>query len=343
MEIGTVDGPALRWLSYLLTFVLATVLAMVITPRVRQAAIRFGIVDRPDGRLKNHRTPIPYLGGLAICLSFLLALALSFSFSEEVLGILLAGSIVVILGLVDDLGQLGPWTKLGGQLIAILVLIKSGIYIKLVFVPAPLAIVLSVVWLLAVTNAFNLIDIMDGLSAGTAMVAALTLLVVSELNGGVMAATMLAGLAGSCLGFLRYNFQPAQIFMGDTGSMFLGLLLGALAMSNSYTERNTLAALAPAMILGVPLFDMLFVMYVRFRRGIPIMLGSPDHVALRLRKWRLTTRQTVIVSYGATAGLGGAAIAMTLLPLKGAAGVLGGLTVTAGILALLLRRIDMSL
>ena len=343
MEIGSLDGPALRWLSYLLTFVLATVLAMVITPRVREAAIRFGIVDRPDGRLKNHRTAIPYLGGLAICLSFLLALALSFRFSEEVLGILLAGSIVVILGLVDDLGQLGPWTKLGGQLIAILVLIKSGIYIKLVFVPAPLAIALSVVWLLAVTNAFNLIDIMDGLSAGTAMVAALTLLIVSELNGGVMAATMLAGLAGSCLGFLRYNFQPAQIFMGDTGSMFLGLLLGALAMSNSYTERNTLAALAPALILGVPLFDMLFVMYIRFRRGIPIMLGSPDHVALRLRKWRLTTRQTVLVSYAVTASLGGAAIAMTLLPLQGALGVLGGLAVTAGVLTLLLKRIDMGL
>ena len=170
-----------------------------------------------------------------------------------------------------------------------------------------------------------------------------TLLIIAELGGGSTAATLLAGLAGACLGFLRYNFQPARIYMGDTGSMFLGLLLGALAMDNAYTEFNRVAALAPALILGVPLFDMLFVMYVRFRRGIPIMLGSPDHVALRLRKWRLTTRQTVVVSYGTTAGLGGAAIVMTLLPLKGAAGVLGGLVLTAGILALLLRRIDMSL
>ncbi|MEE8412440.1 MAG: MraY family glycosyltransferase, partial [Acidobacteriota bacterium] len=161
MEFLQDGGVAGRWLSYLLTFALSAVLSAVITPRVREAAIRFGIVDRPDGRLKNHREPIPYLGGLAICLSFLLAVALTFSFSEEVLGLLLAGSIVVILGLIDDLGQLGPWTKFSGQLIAILVLIKSGIYIKLTFLPEPLAILLSIVWLLAITNAFNLIDIMD--------------------------------------------------------------------------------------------------------------------------------------------------------------------------------------
>ncbi len=151
------------------------------------------------------------------------------------------------------------------------------------------------------TNAFNLIDIMDGLSAGTAVVAALALLVVADLGGLISAAVILAALAGACAGFLRYNFQPARIYMGDTGALFLGLLLGALAMDNAYTERNLVAALAPAMILGVPLFDMLFVMYIRYRRGMPVMLGSPDHVALRLRKWRFTTRQTVLVSYGVTA------------------------------------------
>jgi UDP-GlcNAc:undecaprenyl-phosphate GlcNAc-1-phosphate transferase len=310
---------------------------------LREAAIRFGIVDRPDGRLKKHTEPVPYLGGLAICLSFLLALALTFDFSEEVLGLLLAGSIVVILGLVDDLGQLGPWTKLAGQLVAVLVLIKSGIYIKLTFLPVPAAIALSVLWLLAVTNAFNLIDIMDGLSAGTAMVAAVTLLVVAELGGSSVASTLLAGLAGSCLGFLRYNFQPARIYMGDTGSMFLGLLLGALAMDNAYTEFNRVAALAPALILGVPLFDMVFVMYIRWRRGLPVMLGSPDHVALRLRKWRLSTRQTVLASYGATAALGAAAVVMTQTSVRGAATVLALVASVALILALLLRRVDMSL
>ena len=343
MTFGWIEGPAARWVAYAVTFGLAAVLSAVLTPRVREAAIRFGIVDRPDGRLKTHREPVPYLGGLAICLSFLLAMGLTFEFSEQVLGLLLAGSIVVILGLVDDLGQLAPWTKLAGQLVAVLVLIKSGIHIQLTFIPQPVAIALSVLWLLAVTNAFNLIDIMDGLSAGTAMVAALTLLVVAELGGGSTAATLLAGLAGSCLGFLRYNFRPARIYMGDTGSLFLGLLLGALAMDNAYTEFNPVAALAPALILGVPLFDMLFVMYVRRRRGLPVMLGSPDHVALRLRKWRLSTGQTVLASWAATALLGAAAVVMTQVSARGALSVLGIVAVVALALAVWLRRIDMSL
>jgi UDP-GlcNAc:undecaprenyl-phosphate GlcNAc-1-phosphate transferase len=343
MELWSDAGPLSRWLLYILTLALAAILSAALTPRMRAAAIRFGIVDRPDGRLKNHGEPVPYLGGLAICLSFLLALAVTFSFSEEVLGILLAGSIVVILGLIDDLGQLGPWTKLAGQLVAITVLIKSGIYIKLTFLPPAAAIALSVLWLLAITNAFNLIDIMDGLSAGTALIAALTLMVVAEINGGAQAAALLAALAGSCLGFLFYNFAPARIYMGDTGSMFLGLLLGALAMDNAYTARNPVAALAPALILGVPLFDMLFVMYIRRRRGLPVMLGSPDHVALRLRRWRLSTRQTVVASWVATGALGGAGVAMTLLPIRGALGVLGAVVAAGFVLALMLRRIDMGL
>lgn len=332
-----------RWASYVTTFALALVLAWVFTPRLREAAIRFGIVDAPDGRLKTHREPVPYLGGLAIYLAFLLSVSLTFSFGPEVLGILLAGAIVVILGLLDDLGQLGPWTKLAGQGVAVLVLLKSGIFIKLTFVPVPVALAVSVLWLLAVTNAFNLIDIMDGLSAGTAAVAAAVLLVVADMNGGRLSATLLAALCGACLGFLRYNFQPARIYMGDTGSLFIGMSLAALATDNAYTERSVLGALAPALILGVPLFDMLFVMYVRWRRGLPVMLGSPDHVALRLRKWRLSTRQTVAVSYVVTAVLGAAAVALTVLPLQGAATVLGALVVAALATGLWLKRIDMSL
>jgi len=332
-----------RWLTYGLTFGLAAGLAAWLTPRMREAAIRFGIVDRPDGRLKTQGEPVPYLGGLAICLAFLLSIAVTFEFSAEVLGMLLAGSIVVILGLIDDLGQLEPWTKLAGQMVAVLVLVKSGISIQLTFIPPWLAMPLSVLWLLAVTNAFNLIDIMDGLSAGTAAVAALVLMFAADLEGGAQAATLLAGLAGACVGFLRHNVEPARIYMGDTGSMFLGLLLGALALDNAYTRHNPLGALAPALILGVPLFDMLFVMYIRRRRGLPIMLGSPDHVALRLRKWRLTTRQTVFASWAATALLGAAALALMRLPLAGAGALLGAVGVSAIAAAVLLDRIDMRL
>ena len=131
--------------------------------------------------------------------------------------------------------------------------------------------------------------------------------------------------------------------MGDTGSMFLGLLLGALAMNNAYTQHNRLAAVAPALILGVPLFDMLFVMAIRRRRGLPMMLGSPDHVALRLRQWRLSTSQTVVLSWIVTGLLGAAAVAMSLSSLQTAAWILGLLVAVALAVGLALKRIDMSL
>jgi len=326
-----------------LAFLAAALLSHYLTPVLRQAAIRFGIVDRPDGKLKNQRAPVPYLGGIAIYLSFLLALALTAPFERDVLGILLAGAIMVILGLIDDLGALGPSVKLAGQVVAILTLMKASVTIKLVFLSPFVALPLSFLWLLAVTNAFNLIDIMDGLSAGVGLVAALILACVAVGSGRYGAALLLAALAGSLLGFLRYNLQPARIYMGDAGSLFVGLMLGALAMNNSYTTRNLVASLSPVVILGVPIFDMLFVMFVRWRRGVPVMRGSPDHFALRLRKWRLTTRQTVWTSCLATAILGGVGILMMLVEARPAALILAGTALAALALGFYLKRIEMTL
>jgi UDP-GlcNAc:undecaprenyl-phosphate GlcNAc-1-phosphate transferase len=327
-----------------LAFGLGLVLSLYCTPLMRQAAIRFGIVDRPDGRLKNQKEPVAYLGGIAIYLSFLLALTATLRFdSTDILGLLLAGAIVVILGLVDDFGVLSPGAKLAGQVVAVLTLMNSSIYIKLGFLPVGVAIALSFLWLLAITNAFNIIDVMDGLAAGVAAAAAAILFVVSIINDRGTDAVLLAALCGSLAGFLRYNFEPARIYMGDAGSLFIGLMLGALAMNSSYTRRNLVASLAPAVILGVPVFDMLFVMYVRRRRGLPVMLGSPDHFALRLRKWRLSTRQTVLTSWGVTLGLGLLAIGMMLSSAAWAASILAGIGLTSIALGFLLRRIDMRL
>jgi len=323
---------------------LAFVLSLYCTPLMRKAAIRFGIVDRPDGRLKNQKHEVPYLGGIAIYLSFLLALTATLRFdSTEVLGLLLAGAIVVILGLIDDFGVLTPGAKLAGQVVAVLTLMNSSIYIKLGFLPAWAAIGLSFVWLLGITNAFNIIDVMDGLAAGVAAAAAAILFLVAMFNGRATYAVLLAALCGALCGFLRYNFEPARIYMGDAGSLFIGLMLGALAMNNSYTRHNLVASLAPLVILGVPVFDMLFVMYVRQRRGLPVMLGSPDHFALRLRKWRLSTRQTVLTSWGVTLALGLLAIGMMLSSAAWAAAILGGILLLSIAVGVLLRRIDMSL
>ena len=327
-----------------LAFGLALVISLYTTPLMRTAALRFGIVDRPDGRLKKQAEPVPYLGGLAIYLSFLLALTATRRFdSTEVLGMLLGGAIAVILGLIDDLGVLSPGIKLAGQVVAVLTLINASVYIKLGFLSPPVAIVLSFLWLLGIINAFNLIDVMDGLAAGVAAAASFILFLIAAVNGRQAYAILLAALCGSLVGFLRYNVPPARIYMGDTGSMFIGLMLGALAMNNSYTRQNLVASVAPVVILGVPIFDMLFVMYVRYRRGLPVFLGSPDHFALRLRKWRLTTAETVRASWAATVVLGGLAIVMMLAGGPVALGILAGIALASIVLALCLRRIDMSL
>ena len=327
-----------------MAFGLALVISLYTTPLMRAAALRFGIVDRPDGRLKNQAQPVPYLGGLAIYLSFLLALTATRRFDEiEVLGMLLSGAIVVILGLVDDLGVLTPGIKLAGQVVAVLALINASVYIKLGFLTPWLAIVLSFFWLLGTTNAFNLIDVMDGLAAGVAAAAAAVLFLIAAVNGRQTYAVLLAALCGALCGFLRYNIEPARIYMGDTGSMFVGMMLGALAMNNSYTRRNLVASVAPIVVLGVPIFDTLFVMYVRYRRGLPVFLGSPDHFALRLRKWRLSTRQTVLVSWAATVVLGGLAVAMMLSTTAVAVALLAGIAMAGLGMGLFLRRIDMTL
>jgi len=333
-----------EYFIYFLTFSLAFLLSTYVTPLVRKAALQYGIIDKPDGKLKNHKEPVAYLGGLAVYISFLISLALIFSFDKEVLGLLLAGTIIVVLGLIDDFGVLSPWVKLFGQSIAIFVLIRSGIYIRLGFLPWYLSFTLSFLWLIGITNAFNLIDVMDGLSSGVALVCSLIIFVVGVWNNNVIIAIMAISLGGSLLGFLRYNFEPAKIYLGDTGSMFIGMMMGALAMIGNYTSNNLVACLAPVVILGVPIFDTLFVMYIRWRRGLHVIAGSPDHFALRLRKWRLSTKQTVIVSYAITAILGGAALLMVQVATEYVAlWIIFSLACAALIVAYCLNKIDMTL
>jgi UDP-GlcNAc:undecaprenyl-phosphate GlcNAc-1-phosphate transferase len=197
---------------------------------------------------------------------------------------------------------------------------------------------------MVITNAFNIIDVMDGLATGIGCLISIILFVVAIINQHVLIAILTIALAGALLGFLRYNFEPAKIYLGDTGSLFIGLLLGALSMIGSYTQNNMVACFSPVIILGIPIFDTVFVIYIRWRRGIPIIYGSPDHFALRLRKWRFSTIQTVILSYAASLILGLLAIVMLLLPSNLAAlGIILVSLLGAISLAVFLKRINMSL
>lgn len=330
-------------LLYLVTFVISFILSLYLTPVMRRAALQFGIVDQPDGRLKRHKEPIPYLGGIAIYLAFLLALAFSFTpeFNKEVLGLLLAGSIVLLLGFIDDLGYLKPLVKFTGQMVAVLVLVRSGIYIKLIFLPSYVTIPLTFLWLVGMINAFNIIDVMDGLSAGVAFFASVAFFFVALLNGRIMIAIVAITLAGSLLGFIRYNFTPARIYMGDAGSMFLGLMIGALAMVGSYTEKNVLGFLAPAVILGIPIFDTFQVSIARWRKGIPFYRGSPDHYALLLRTAGISVKGVTWLSYGAAAILGGLGLFMMNLSSLSYVVLVVGLLALLGIISIvLLQRIE---
>jgi UDP-GlcNAc:undecaprenyl-phosphate GlcNAc-1-phosphate transferase len=324
-----------------LTLLLALALALYGVPMARRAALKFGIVDCPDGRLKRQCAPVPYLGGLAIYLAFLISLIFTFEFRHDVLGIVLAGTLVMMLGLIDDFGVLTPGIKLTGQLLAVFILIKSGIRIEIATLPEWVDIALTVLWMVGIINAFNLLDIMDGLAAGIGVISAALLCIVAVLNGDHTIAFMLAALIGSLLGFLRYNWSPALIYMGDAGAMFIGLMLGSLSMIGKYTEGHSISLLTPVLILGMPIFDTLFVMYIRFLRGLPIFLGSPDHMAIRLRHWGLSVQQVVLLSYGGSACLGGVGLLVMSVPEPLALVLSAATIVVLGSLAVWLTRVRM--
>ncbi|HEY6084356.1 MAG TPA: MraY family glycosyltransferase [Nitrospira sp.] len=328
----------------MITLILTVVLAMGISlygvPLARKAALKYGVVDAPDGNLKHQKEPVPYFGGLAIYLAFLMSLAFTFEFRHDVLGIILGGTIVVMLGLIDDFGVLTPATKLAGQLLAVFVLIKSGIRIEIAALPEWVDLALTVFWMVGLINAFNLLDIMDGLSAGVGAVSASCLLAVALLQGDQTIAFMLAALIGSLIGFLRYNWQPARIYMGDTGAMFIGLLLGAMTMIEKYPGDHPFSLVTPLFILGIPIFDTLFVMYIRYQRGLPIFWGSPDHIAIRLRHWGMTVPQIVLTSYAATFVLGGLGLLMLTIGEDVASAVcVGTFAILVGA-AIALRKVD---
>jgi UDP-GlcNAc:undecaprenyl-phosphate GlcNAc-1-phosphate transferase len=327
-------------IRYLAAFILSLIFSLYWTPLMRKAALQLGIVDRPDGLLKKHQDAVPYFGGIAIFMAFLLTVGVFTDFGQETLGLLLSGSIALMVGLIDDFGAMNPLQKLLGQTLAALVLIKSGIYIKLQFLPIWVAIPLTVFWVLAVTNALNIIDILDGLAAGVSAIAALSIAIANVMSGRYAVAFLSFVLAGAILGFLRHNFHPAKIYLGDAGSLFIGFMLAALSMNAGYTRANLLAVTSPILILGIPLFDLTLVMWIRWRNGMPIMKGSPDHFALRLRRL-LSVRETAITAYIIGALLSGVALLMSQVTLEWALATMGGTISTACLSAYLLMKVDM--
>jgi len=277
-----------------LSFILALLLTVYGTPVAQKVAFRYEILDQPDGRLKKQKEPVPYMGGVIIYFAFISPVGLLFPFSRELLGILFAGSTILIVGLFDDLKALTPTIKFLFQVVATYILIKSGIQISLHFLPGWLNIILSFLWILSIINAFNIIDIMDGLAPSVAIFASLTIFIISLYNVNFIISILSLSLAASLLGFLKFNWEPAKIYLGDAGSMFIGLVLGALAIWGDYSTFNDFGFISGLLVLTVPVFDMAYVMILRILHKKSPFFGSPDHFALRLKKkYNLSSAKTV--------------------------------------------------
>ncbi|MFQ5900066.1 MAG: hypothetical protein ACE5IH_00730 [Thermodesulfobacteriota bacterium] len=289
-------------------FFLAFLLSFLLTPLVRYITLRNGLIDYPK-KDRWHKKPVALFGGIAIFIAILVPALIflrEFFLPEPVptglltreIGLLVSVTLIFFLGLIDDIYGIGPQMKLMGQIVVASVAIFFGIRIEIIPYPH-IAIPITVLWIVGITNAFNLLDNMDGLSAGTALISSVILFVFAYINNDPYIAAMGLIMAGSSLGFLIYNFHPASIFMGDSGSMTIGLFLGCVTLIGNWQHVSNLLIimLIPLIVLAVPIFDTTFVSLARVIHGRPISKGGKDHTSHRLVALGLSERKAVSILF----------------------------------------------
>jgi UDP-GlcNAc:undecaprenyl-phosphate GlcNAc-1-phosphate transferase len=315
---------------FLALFLIAIALTLLLTPIVRALALKVGAVDRPSQR-KIHKNIVPRFGGLSIFLSFVMAVAFALVYAKsfgiklsgkEILalqGILYGATLITILGLFDDLKGVPALAKLVGQIAASSVAVYFGA--QILFVSTPFAkivmlgvwaIPVTVMWMVAITNAINLIDGLDGLASGITFIAAVTLFIVAIKMGQMDSAILLAGLAGTALGFLRYNFFPASIFLGDSGSLLFGFLLASASIVGVLKSTLVIALIIPIVVLGIPIYDTATAIIRRAITKRPIFEADKKHLHHRLLKAGFNQRQVVILIFIACIILSLAALVATV-------------------------------
>lgn len=292
--------------TVMLVFVMALVFAIGATPVARRLALRAGIVAQPGGH-HTHQTPVPLLGGLAMYGAFLLALMLfaDHFYISQVISIVVGATLVSFLGIWDDRVGLRSIVKLAGQVLAALILVISGVLVDIFHQPL-LDGALTLFWVVGITNALNLLDNMDGLAGGVAAIAAAFFLLLAIENGQYLVGSLSAALLGAAIGFLVYNFNPALIFMGDTGSLFIGFLLAAVGIKLRFPEHALGATwFIPIVVLGLPIFDTTLVFISRLRRGLnPLTHPGADHLSHRLVARGYSRREAVLMLYIVAGALG---------------------------------------
>ena len=301
----------------------AGVLSLVLTPMVKILAERFGAIDVPKDDRRMHTEPIPRMGGLAIFLAFFLTALLYLKvIDRQMQAVLLALTLIVVLGVLDDIYDLHPGIKLAVQITAACIIIFYGnIRIEKITNPfggeksffslGVFSIPVTLIWIVAITNAVNFIDGLDGLACGVSCITAINMLVIALLVSERNIAVIMAALAGACLGFLPYNFNPAKIFMGDTGSTFLGFLLATVSIQGLFKAYAVVSVAVPFLLLGLPIFDISSAVIRRLAHGKNPMTADRGHFHHKLIDLGLSQKQTVAVAYVLTAVLGLVTVLLT--------------------------------
>ncbi len=315
-------------LSLVFSFLVALLITFATTPLAKILAHKIGAVDIPKDNRRVHTTPIPRLGGLAIYFGFIVSVFAFGGMERWLTGILLGSAIIVALGIIDDIKPLPAIVKLVVQIIAALVVVYYG-EVTIGFITHPnifnrgtflqfgefTAVAVTVLWIVGVTNAVNLIDGLDGLAAGVSSIASIAIMFIALLSGSgniaAIVALVTAAVAGSCMGFLPYNFNPAKIFMGDTGATFLGFILATLSIQGLLKTATVISFGLPLLVLALPIFDTGFAIFRRLKNGKPIMEADRGHLHHRLIDMGFSQRQTVLILYTLSAILGISAIILT--------------------------------
>jgi len=297
-------------------FLIALLLALIITPVYRLIAEKLEITDKPSER-KMHKAPIPVGGGVAIYLSFFVTILIAtimFPLSGQtftsrdtsiLFSLFLGGTLTMLVGLIDDILNMPPKVKLLCQIIIGLIVFSFGVSITFIrsplggffYFPHWLSIIVTLFWIVGIMNAINLLDGLDGLLAGVSTISATIFFIVALMKGQILVAILMAALAGATLGFLRYNFNPAQLFMGDTGSLFLGILFACLSVLGALKGTTTVALFVPVFIMGLPILDTLWAIVRRALKRQPIFKADKGHIHHRLMNLGLTQRQAVLIIY----------------------------------------------
>jgi UDP-GlcNAc:undecaprenyl-phosphate GlcNAc-1-phosphate transferase len=324
----------------------AMAISFVLTPLVKRLAIRWGFVDIPKDERRMHHKPIPTIGGLAIFLAFLIVTLWMSDISRQLLGMLGGSLVIVLLGIIDDKYDLNAKLKFVVQILAACIPVSQGCVIRYISQPFQLfgssylnlhvlAVPVTILWIVAITNAVNFIDGLDGLSVGICSISCLSMGIIALTVGQSSEALILGALLGACLGFLPYNFNPAKIFMGDTGATFLGFMLACLSVSGLFKLYTVISFAVPILVLGVPLFDIFFACLRRMWHHVSPMHPDRSHIHHRLIDAGFNQRQSVTILYVVASLLGVLAV---LVSTSGAAKALMVLVavIVVGIIALAL-------